>query len=404
VTRARSTSVAASFFLNGLAFASWAARIPDVRHQLGLSDAGLGLLLLALSAGSVLALPLSGVLVHRAGAAAVVRGGAVLVGVALALVALAVSGAGSVTLTAPALFLYGVGTSVWDVAMNVEGAAVERQLGRSVMPRFHAAFSVGTVAGALVGALAAHLSPDLRLHLVVVGVVAGVGGVLGTRGFVPTSGEPSGSPSGAAGAWRERRTLLIGVLVLALAFTEGSANDWLAVALRDGYDAPTALAVLGFALFVAAMTTGRVIGPVLLDRWGRVVVLRVTVVLALLGVLLTVFGATPWIVAAGIVVWGLGASLGFPVGMSAAADDPARAAARVSVVSTMGYTAFLAGPPLIGFVASHTGTLDALLLVAGALGLALLAVGATRPPEPVSGRPASAPLGPPASGSPSDSR
>ena len=381
MTRGRTTAVAASFFLNGLAFASWAARIPDVRHELGLTDAALGLLLLALSAGSVLALPLSGVLVHRAGAGAVVRGGAVLVGVALVLVALAVSGAGSVALTAPALLLYGVGTSVWDVAMNVEGAAVERRLRRSVMPRFHAAFSLGTVTGALVGALAAHLSPDLRLHVLVVGVLAGVGGVLGTRGFVPATGEEEhGGGSGAARAWRERRTLLIGLLVLALAFTEGSANDWLAVALRDGYDAPRALAVLGFALFVAAMTTGRVIGPALLDRWGRVAVLRITVLLALVGVLLTVFGGAPWLVAAGIVVWGLGASLGFPVGMSAAADDPARAAARVSVVSTMGYTAFLAGPPLIGFVASRTGTLDALLLVAGALVLALLAVRATRPP------------------------
>ncbi|MGN6252285.1 MAG: MFS transporter [Marmoricola sp.] len=376
----RTAAVGGSFFLNGLAFSSWAARIPEVRQQLGLSDAGLGLLLLALSAGSVLTLPVSGVFVHRFGAGPVVRAGAVALGVALVLVPLAVSGAGSVVLTAPALFLYGVATSVWDVAMNVEGAEVERRLGRSVMPRFHAAFSLGTVTGALLGALAAHLSSDLRLHLLVLGVVAGTGGVLVTRGFVPTRGEPGhGGARGAARAWRERRTLLIGVVVLALAFTEGSANDWLAVALRDGYGAPRALAVLGFALFVAAMTAGRLVGPVLLDRWGRLVTLRLTVALAILGVLLTVWGATPWLVAPGIAIWGLGASLGFPVGMSAASDDPARAAARVSVVSTLGYTAFLAGPPLIGFVASRAGTLDALLLVAAALVPALLALPATRP-------------------------
>ncbi|MGN6782145.1 MAG: MFS transporter [Marmoricola sp.] len=378
MSRTGAAAVAVSFFLNGLAFASWAARIPDVRHDLGLSDAGLGLLLLALSAGSVLALPASGPLVHRYGPAAVVRGGAVVLGVALVLVALGVSAAGSVALTAPALFCYGVGTSVWDVAMNVEGTAVERGLGRSVLPRFHAAFSLGTVAGALLGALASLLSADLRPHLILAGVVCGIGGFVGTRGFVPAAGEEHSS-SGAGRAWRERRTLLIGVVVLALAFTEGTANDWLAVALRDGYDARRSVAVLGFALFVAAMTVGRVLGPSLLDRWGRVAVLRATVLLALAGVVLTVFGGATWLVVLGIAVWGLGASLGFPVGMSAAGDDPARAAARVGVVSTMGYTAFLAGPPLVGFVAAHVGTLRALLLVAAALALSLLALPATRP-------------------------
>ena len=120
----------------------------------------------------------------------------------------------------------------------------------------------------------------------------------------------------------------------------------------------------------------------LLDRFGRVVVLLASAVAATVGLLLVINSGTPAVAAVGIVVWGLGAALGFPVGMSAAADDPARAAARVSVVSSIGYTAFLAGPPLIGVLAQLDGILRALFVVVGALVLGLLASGATRPLTP----------------------
>ena len=136
--------------------------------------------------------------------------------------------------------------------------------------------------------------------------------------------------------------------------------------------------VSGFALFVTAMTLGRLVGPQLLDRYGRVAVLWSTMAAAAVGVVMIVFSGPAGAVV-GIVLWGLGASLGFPVGMSAAADDPARAAARVSVVSSIGYTAFLAGPPLIGLLAEHAGILRALFVVLGALVLGLLASGASRP-------------------------
>lgn len=173
-------------------------------------------------------------------------------------------------------------------------------------------------------------------------------------------------------------------MVLAFALTEGSANDWLALALIDGYGAPQWVGVAGFAAFVTAMTAGRLAGTVLLDRYGRVPVLRATALAAVVGVLLVVLGGHPVVVTVGIVVWGLGASLGFPVGMSAAGDDPARAAARVSAVATIGYAAFLAGPPLLGFVGDRVGTLDALLVVAVLLVPSALVVGAAREQAPAS--------------------
>lgn len=369
--------VGLSFFLNGLAFASWAGRIPDVRAALSLSAPQLGLLLLAMSVGSVGALASSGALIHRHGPRAVVLAGVVLVSVGMSGLSFGVA-LGSVPVAAVALATYGVGSAVWDVAMNVEGAEVERASGRPIMPRFHAAFSLGTVAGALLAVLGTRVDESLLPHLLpVMGIVALVG-VLSGRRFVLGAAEGE-EPSGVAAAWREPRTLLVGVLVLVLALTEGTANDWLAVALEDGYDASRHVAVLGFATFVAAMTTGRLLGPALLERHGRVRTVAATMVLSLVGVFLVVFGGVLWLVVPGIVMWGVGASLGFPVGMSAAADDPARAAARVSVVSTIGYTAFLAGPPVLGFLAGAVGTLHALLVLGILVTLALPLVGWLRP-------------------------
>lgn len=357
--------VAAVFFLNGLLFASWISRIPEARATLGLSNSGLGLLLLALAIGSVSALPTAGVLIERWNAAFVVRLGMVLCWVGLVVVTLAL-GAAAVPLAAVGLLLYGAGTGMWDVAMNVEGAYVERGLARTVMPRFHAGFSLGTVTGAGLGAASLALGVPTPVHLLSLVTLGLVVVLWGTRAFLPPvreTGEEGPRPT-VWSAWKEPQTLLIGLMVLALALTEGTANDWLALALVDGYGVEDWVGVAGFALFVSAMTAGRLLGPMLLDRYGRVPVLWTTMAAAGAGVLLIVLGDQLALVVLGIVLWGAGASLGFPVGMSAAADDPRRAAARVSVVSTIGYAAFLAGPPLLGFVADAIGTLEALLVVA----------------------------------------
>ena len=381
--RAR-VAVAVAFVVNGFAFASWISRVPAARDALGLSSAGLGLLLLCLAVGSVVALPLTGPVVHRTGPARGVLGGATLVLAGLLLLALGVS-AGQVFAAGAGLTLVGMGVGGWDVAMNIEGAAVEQRLGRVLMPRLHAGFSLGTVAGALLGAGAAALGFPLPAQLVLTAVLALVAVAVATRSFLPVEPAAEDAHRGGSGvgrAWREPRTLLVGVLTLAFAFTEGSANDWLAVALVDGHGLAESTAAVGFAVFVAAMTTFRMVGGALLDRFGRVAVLRAGGVTALLGLLLFVTAPGLPLALTGAVLWGAGAALGFPVGMSAAADDPAQAAARVSVVSSIAYTAFLAGPPLIGFVAEVTGVLQALLVVLVVLAVGLLAAGATRPLRP----------------------
>ncbi len=380
-------AVLATFFLNGFGFATWASRIPSLREDLGLGSGRLGLLLLAVSVGALLALPSAGAAVQRLGASRVVMLGVCVEGVGLLLLGTGAGVLGSVPWTAAGLLLIGFGTGTWDVSMNVEGAEVERRQARSIMPRFHASFSLGTVAGAAVGAVATLAGLGVAAHVGVAAVVVTLLGLRSVRRFLPVVPTDAERPSGTAlRAWREPRTLVIGVMVLAMALTEGVANDWLAVAMVDGYDAPEWLGSAAFALFVAAMTGGRLAGTVLLDRFGRLVVLWSSMGVAAAGVLLVVFGHFPVLVALGIVAWGLGASLGFPVGMSAAADDPTHAASRVSVVSTIGYTAFLAGPPLIGLLGERVGVLHALLLVAVLLVPSALAVPAAR--EPAARRPA----------------
>jgi fucose permease len=366
---------------SGFAFASWASRIPQVRDRLHLQPSELGLVLLAIAAGSVVALPLSGPVLARLGSRRTVTAMALLL--VTGLVVAAVGYLVGVVPVVAGLFLVGLGNGAWDVAMNVQGARVEQRLGRSIMSRFHAGFSLGTVAGALIGAAMVALRVPVTAHLIGVAAVVGVAVPIAVRRFIAdqdddAAGDEAGS-TGSWAAWTEPRTLLIGLFVLAFAFAEGTGNDWISVALIDGYHAPATVGTLGFAVFLAAMTTGRWVGPGLLDRYGRVAVIRVISILAVLGLVLFVFGPSTPVAFAGALLWGAGTSLGFPVGMSAGADDPSRAASRVSVIASIGYCAFLGGPPLIGFLGQQFTVLRALTAVAVLLALAALITGSIRP-------------------------
>ena len=368
----------------GFAFASWASRIPQVRDRLHLSPSELGLVLLAIAGGSVIALPLSGPIVHRLGASSTVGAMALLLTAGLGTVA-----GGYLVGVLPVvigLFLFGFANGAWDVSMNVHAAAVERHLGRSIMPRFHAGFSVGTVAGALVGTAMVAGRVPVTAHLALVAGVIAVTVPFGARSFLPDeANDPAAVPGtdevGHFAGWRERRTLLIGVFVLAFAFAEGSANDWISVAVIDGYGTSAAVGTLTFAVFLSSMTAGRWVGPALLDRFGRVLVIRALTLVALAGLLLFVFSQATPLAFVGALLWGVGVSLGFPLGMSAGADDPRRAASRVSVIASIGYCAFLAGPPLIGFLGQQYSVLKALTSVAVVIGVAALLTGNLRPPK-----------------------
>ncbi|MBQ1015504.1 MFS transporter, partial [Micromonospora sp. M51] len=211
--------VAVTFTLNGLAVGSWFSRVPAVREALDLSAGRLGLLLLAMSVGALLAMPTSGLLAQRFGAARTVTMATVMVAVGLSVAGLGATMTGSFALVALGLVALGYGSGACDVAMNIEGAAVERRLGRTIMPRFHAGWSLGSVAGAALGAGAARFDVSVGAHLVAVAVVVLAGTALAARTYLPVGSDHTGDPADATpaarrraqlAAWREPRTLLIG--------------------------------------------------------------------------------------------------------------------------------------------------------------------------------------------------
>lgn len=374
------------FTAAGFAFASWAARIPQVRSQLRVSPGVLGLILLSIAIGSTIAMPLSGLVITKIGERRTVLVMSLIS--ALGLATVAVGYQHGIPLVVAGLFLFGFGTGNWDVAMNVQAAAVEQALGRSIMPRFHAGWSIGTVAGAGLGAIMVAAGVPVTTHLLAVAAAVAIAVPAATRSFLPhaAAAHPTGAPEpgktarrSPLRAWTEPRTLLIGLFVLCMAFTEGTGNDWLSLGVITGYHAAPVLGTLALATFLAAMTAGRWFGPRFIDRYGRVSMLRAGAVTALAGLLLIIFGRFLPLALAGAVLLGLGTSLGFPVGLSAAADDPRHAAGRVSTASSIGYVAFLAGPPAIGFAGDHVGVLRALSLAGVVLVLAFLLSPATAP-------------------------
>ncbi len=369
----------AVFLTIGVAVASWATRIPQIRARLGLDPSQLGLVLLAVAAGSFVILPIAGTIVQRYGSRRSVTAMALLQTLALCAVGIGVSR--GVAPVVAGFFLLGVSSGLWDVAMNVHGASVERKAGRSMMPRFHAAFSIGTVVGAAIGVGMVALHVPVAEHLVIVACLVSVIAVPAARSFLDdveaAPGEPN-RPTRALGRWRERRTLLIGVIVLSFAFSEGTATDWIGVALIDDRQASAVVAAAGLAWFLVAMTTVRWFGVGLLDRYGRSAVVRASGAVAMAGLALFVLSPGTPTAFAGLALWGAGTALGFPVGISAAADQPRAAAGRVGVVSSIGYWAFLGGPPLIGYLGDRENVLRALAVGVVPLAAAMALAGNLR--------------------------
>lgn len=378
------------FAANGGLFATWVSRIPAVRDDLGATDRGLGFALLFTAVGSLLAMPLSGRLVDKVGARAVMV--VCIVVCCLAYPALAL--APDLVVLAVVLLVVGAGVGVWDVAMNVSGSVVEQSAGRDLMPGFHAAWSIGSVVGAGLGALAAKVGLDPLGHFAAVCAAFAVLGLGSVRVMPDARSEPVAVAT-AAGEHhvpgprgpliRDPRLLGLGVMTFCAAWAEGTANDWLALMLHDDREASGAMAAAGFAVFATAMTLGRLAGTPVVTRFGRVRTLRAGALVAAVGVTLMLSLPVLALGYAGALLWGLGISVGFPLAMTAAGETPQRGPSAIATVATIAYSGFLVGPPLIGTVAHGVGLDHALwVVVALTAGIVLLA-GNARPLRPVRG-------------------
>jgi MFS family permease len=379
----------AQFALFGVLGTSWMSRLPSIRADLGLTAGQLGSLLVIGGVGTLVAVLGTGAVVARFGTRATLVAATVGNVLGFGLLALATS-TGQVALFAAGACLNGISGALVNIPININAASVERAVGRAILPHFHAAYSIGAALGALVAAGFAAIGASVATQVVVVTALVTVARAVLVVPATALAPERVAGVAGAArrsgiraalGAWRERRTLLIGLVLLAASLSEGSAGTWLSLAVVDGFDAREAVGAVAYGTFVASMTLVRFAGTGLIDRYGRVAVLRISGVSALVGLLL--FGLAPSLATAwvGVALWGAGAALANPVAISAASDDPVHAAARVSVATSFATVAMLAAPPLLGLLADSVGVRSALLAICGAVVLSLAVSGQVRAPS-----------------------
>ncbi|MGQ5638882.1 MULTISPECIES: MFS transporter [unclassified Streptomyces] len=233
---------------------------------------------------------------------------------------------------------------------------------------------MGTVAGACLGALMTAWQVPVSLHIGGIALLIALVTPAAARHFLPGSA-PGGTGAPQAKAdrsgrtpWRDPRTVVIGLIALAFTVAEGAGSNWISLTVSDRHHTTATLGTLAYAMFLAALTLGRWLGPAIVDRLGRPGALRAAAAATAAGVVLFALGPNSWTAFTGVVLWGTGAALGFPVTLSAGADEPVRAADRVGVITSIGYCGFVGGPPLIGFLAGHTALAPALLVVAVFMG------------------------------------
>ncbi|MEP6954895.1 MAG: MFS transporter [Solirubrobacteraceae bacterium] len=352
-------AVTAIFALNGVLFGTWAARIPAIRDRVGLSDGELGIVLACIAVGAIAAMPIAGAAGARFGSRRATRVSFAFACGAVGVVALAPS----LPMIAVLAVLLGMAMGSLDVSMNAHGVAVESRYDHPILASFHAAFSLGGLAGGALGALAAAAGVDVRVHLALVAAASAAIGLLWSRRFLG----PDVDAVGAADPTFVRppaQLIPLGLLAFACLLIEGASGDWSGVYLRDELGASAGVAALGFTAFSVTMTAGRVIGDRLVERFGSVAVVRAGGAIAAGGFALALLASTPLAAIGGFACLGAGMSGIVPIVFRAAGQVPGMAPQlALAAVSSTGYLGFMVGPPVIGAIAELVGLPSALIVI-----------------------------------------
>jgi len=359
-----------TFAINGVMIGTWVAHIPWLQEQLGVSKATIGVCLLCMAAGALISMPLTGHVLDRRASGAVTRTATLVYCLMLPLPLLATSPA----MLGAILFVFGATNGVMDVGMNAHGVAVERELRRPIMSSLHGGWSVGGFAAAGIVVVAGVAGVDPRVESLVVGIAVWLAALWITSRL----GGASAHSEGGGLALPSRPVLLLGGLCFLVMTTEGAIADWSGIYLRDDAEASTAVAALGFTFFSLGMAIARLGGDVLTTRLGAAFLLRagMALVAVVLGAVLLIGHVVPAVI--GFALCGLGIANAVPLLFSAAGrhDPPGPS---LAATFTVGYTGFIVGPPVIGFVADRIGLAWTLsLLVAASLAVAALGGRATR--------------------------
>jgi predicted MFS family arabinose efflux permease len=353
------------FSVNGAMIGSWVAHIPWLQDHLGVSKATIGLCLLCMAAGALVSMPLTGQILDRRSSGSVTRAAALLFCLMLPLPLLA----SSAPMLGAILFVFGAVNGAMDVSMNAHGVAVERELPKPIMSSLHGGWSVGGFVASGVAVVAGSAGLDPRVESLIAGVALWCFAFFVTGRLGSASAH---SEEGSGFALPSRAVLLIGLLCFLAMMTEGAIGDWSGIYLRHDLGASAAAAATGFTGFSLGMAIARLGGDVLNERLGAGPLLRggMGLVAIALGGVLLIGEAVPAVV--GFALCGLGIANAVPLLFSAAGrlDPPGPS---LAATFTVGYTGFIIGPPVIGFLADHIGLPETLaLLVLAALAVASL--------------------------------
>jgi MFS family permease len=359
-------AVSTFFMLTGFLSASWIARIPAVAEALDLSTARLGTLLLFIGVGSILAFQIVGRLIERFGSARVATVFGVICSITVSGLALAPN---AITLGA-CLLVYGFTIGATDVAMNAQGVEVEKRFRITIMGSLHGFYSLGGLAGAAVSAGVASAGIGLVPHFLTLSVLGVLVVLWATIGQIADA-----APEDVTTTRRKPRFSLppkslqvLGVIAFCAALGEGAMADWSALFIHKDLGGSEGIAAFGFAAFSGAMLIGRFAGDRVIQRFGRVPVMRVAGVISAVGMLVGLLPGSIMAAIIGFSILGIGLSVVIPIAYSAAGSTPGIPSGRaVAAVATIGYTGFLAGPPVLGWIAKLISLQGALLLIAVAL-------------------------------------
>ena len=346
VPRLARMAVAMHFFLIGVLFATWATRIPAIQTKLALSPGELGLALLAIAVGELVAMNLAGYLATRFGSRPITTIAAVGLCVMLPILTLAPT----LPLLMVMLLLFGASFGSVNVAMNTQGVAVERLYGRTIFNSFHACYSLGGLSGALIGGLAAAHGITPLPHFLGIAFLSVVLILIAARFLLPANADAQGT--GVAFARPTRLLLILGFVAFCVVLGEGAMADWSAVYLNTTLHTGAGLAAAGYAAFSIVMAIGRGLGDQLTRRLGAKTMVRLGGLVAAGGLSLAL--VTTWVPLAlvGFGLVGAGFSVIFPLALSAAGRTTKHVSGTaIATVATCGYVGFLVGPAAIGFAA-----------------------------------------------------
>lgn len=359
------------YFIQGLTFASWASRIPDIKNTLSLSEAALGGILLALPVGQIAGIFLSGILVNRFGSKTVLTVSSVFYPASLILLGLAQTPLHLVGVLA----VFGLFSNLYNIAINTQAVAVEGLYGRSIMAGFHGLWSLAGFAGGIIGALMIAKGFSPMTHFIIIFMINMLLLSLAQRSLLPRDTRSKETKTTSVFNKPDRSILLLGSIAFACMICEGTMFDWSGVYFEKVINAPGSLGRLGFVSFMCAMATGRFAADYLINRFGVEIMLKISGIAILTGIMTAVLFPAVLPATIGLLIAGLGVSSVVPLTYSLAGRSKSLSASTaLATVSSVGFLGFLIGPPLVGFVAELYGLRVAFAVVSVlGLGTTLLA-------------------------------